>query len=56
MEADIIKTSDGSNTKIPGAYMTFHIMVLGAASGAFMSSKNRAIGKIGLEFRRIQRG
>ena len=55
-EADAIKTSDGSNTKIPGASMTFHKIVLDAASRAFMGSKNRAIGKIGLEFRNIQQG
>ena len=46
--------NDGSTIKIPGVSMTFHKDILEAASGALMGSKNRAIGKIGLEFREIQ--
>lgn len=40
---------------IPGAFLTFGEKVLEAASRALMGSKNRAIGKIGLDFRDIQR-
>ncbi len=48
-----IKTEEMRN--IPGVSMSFHKDVLEAASGAFMSSDNRAVGKIGVEFRKFKR-
>ncbi len=44
-----------STEKIAGVSLTFHAPILAAASGALMGSKNRAIGKIGLEIREIAR-
>lgn len=45
----------GSVEQIRGATLVFNKAILGAASRAFMGSGNRAIGKIGLEFREIER-
>ena len=50
-----IKVATMEPNSMPGATLTFHKLILDAASKAFMGSRNRAIGKIGLKFREIQR-
>lgn len=53
-ELDAIHQSD-SDKKISGASITFRKTILEAASKALMGSKNRALGKIGLELRGLQK-
>jgi hypothetical protein len=48
-------TSQNEDKDVPGANIHFNKTILEAASNALMSSENRALGKIGLEIRRIRK-